>query len=394
MAAASATRISPIYRGAPVALIAFALGGGMLSLLGWIADLPRLTDWFANGISIQPNAAVAVVCAAAALLLLRMQAQALAGALGLAVALIGASSLFQHLTHIPLEPINRFLLFDRTWGGVATADAGLLGPPGSFSWTIIGLALVLLALGGRARRAVPTIALLPLALATLSVLGYLFDADPLYALPHLTAIALQTALFLLAISLALVASVPERPPMLWLLDHGATGALARVAAPLVILTPALVCVLVALGWRHGHYDLQFGAAIVVFASIAISLAWLAWGVKTVARREAALRDAQRRRQDILESISDGFVAFDTAWRYTYVNGEAARIIGKPASELMGRICWEVFPDAAGTAAKAALERALELANQGEVAYAKQLVALAGKMNPDYTGLENVRNILP
>lgn len=47
-----------------------------------------------------------------------------------------------------------------------------------------------------------------------------------------------------------------------------------------------------------------------------------------------------------------------------------------------------------TTPKAALERALELANQGEVAYAKQLVALAGKMNPDYTGLENVRNILP
>jgi hypothetical protein len=44
--------------------------------------------------------------------------------------------------------------------------------------------------------------------------------------------------------------------------------------------------------------------------------------------------------------------------------------------------------------KAALVRALELVNQGEVAYAEQLVALAGKMNPDYAGLENVRNILP
>ena len=38
--------------------------------MGWPANLPRLTDWDNDGISIQPNAAVAVICAGAALILL------------------------------------------------------------------------------------------------------------------------------------------------------------------------------------------------------------------------------------------------------------------------------------------------------------------------------------
>jgi len=43
--------------------------------------------------------------------------------------------------------------------------------------------------------------------------------------------------------------------------------------------------------------------------------------------------------------------------------------------------------------KAALNEALELANRGEYAYARQLVALAGSMNPDYAGVKAVSDYL-
>ena len=32
--------------------------GGTVSLLGWILDIPRLTDWGNSGVSIQPTSAV------------------------------------------------------------------------------------------------------------------------------------------------------------------------------------------------------------------------------------------------------------------------------------------------------------------------------------------------
>jgi hypothetical protein len=40
-----------------------------ISFLGWLLDVPLLTDWHNNGISIQPNATVATMAAGAALVL-------------------------------------------------------------------------------------------------------------------------------------------------------------------------------------------------------------------------------------------------------------------------------------------------------------------------------------
>ena len=50
-----------------------------------------------------------------------------------------------------------------------------------------------------------------------------------------------------------------------------------------------------------------------------------------------------KRAAILESIADGFVAFDSEWRYTYVNRKAAEMLGRSPEELLGKMLWDVFP---------------------------------------------------
>ena len=71
------------------------------------------------------------------------------------------------------------------------------------------------------------------------------------------------------------------------------------------------------------------------------------------RAERRLREAQRRTEAILESITDDFVAVDSDWRYTYINDRALRStqewLGRPISreELLGRSLWEVFPETVG-----------------------------------------------
>src|SRR5262249_5838462 len=60
---------------------------------------------------------------------------------------------------------------------------------------------------------------------------------------------------------------------------------------------------------------------------------------------------------ILESIRDGFVAIDKDWVFTYVNKEAERILGTSRLELIGKTCWQVFPDALGTPTEARMRRA-------------------------------------
>jgi PAS domain S-box-containing protein len=62
--------------------------------------------------------------------------------------------------------------------------------------------------------------------------------------------------------------------------------------------------------------------------------------------------------DLLERISDGFVALDTDWRYTYVNQQAAELFGRQPEHLVGRHIWTVFPEGVGQPFQLAYERAM------------------------------------
>jgi PAS domain S-box-containing protein len=71
-----------------------------------------------------------------------------------------------------------------------------------------------------------------------------------------------------------------------------------------------------------------------------------------------------RTEDILESITDTFFTLDLRWRFTYLNERAvarARVAqgkGLRREELIGRNCWEVFPELAGTVFEREFRRAL------------------------------------
>ncbi len=69
----------------------------------------------------------------------------------------------------------------------------------------------------------------------------------------------------------------------------------------------------------------------------------------------ARRDAMRREEElkaettnVLESITEGFIALDREFRFTYVNAEAEKIYGMRREDLYGKTQWEVFPRSVGT----------------------------------------------
>lgn len=71
----------------------------------------------------------------------------------------------------------------------------------------------------------------------------------------------------------------------------------------------------------------------------------------------AIYAAYHRIETILNSITDGFFALDKDWRFTYINAEAERLLLRPATELLGRNIWDVFPEADGF--RLEYERAVE-----------------------------------
>ncbi|MBW4577855.1 MAG: PAS domain-containing protein [Aphanothece sp. CMT-3BRIN-NPC111] len=71
-------------------------------------------------------------------------------------------------------------------------------------------------------------------------------------------------------------------------------------------------------------------------------------VEQAARVEAEA--AQQRIENILESITDAFIALDTQWRYTYLNPEAKQfflLMQRNPEELIGKNIWEEFPETVG-----------------------------------------------
>ncbi len=91
----------------------------------------------------------------------------------------------------------------------------------------------------------------------------------------------------------------------------------------------------------------------------------------LARLSATLRLAQVRRegmqrehalrteiQDLLESITDAFVAVDDQWCFTYVNSAAEAIFGRSRESMLGRSYWELFPTVLGSAFEEPLRRAM------------------------------------
>jgi PAS domain S-box-containing protein len=66
------------------------------------------------------------------------------------------------------------------------------------------------------------------------------------------------------------------------------------------------------------------------------------------RHQFAVRDLIEERETVLASISDAFSTVDRKWRYTHVNDKVAAFAGQPANKMIGRVIWEIFPDAVGT----------------------------------------------
>ena len=71
-----------------------------------------------------------------------------------------------------------------------------------------------------------------------------------------------------------------------------------------------------------------------------------------------LLEAHRRNTAILESISDGFNAFDREWRFTYVNAAALQMVHRTREELLGKCIWDVWPHLSDSPFGAAYRRAV------------------------------------
>ncbi len=105
----------------------------------------------------------------------------------------------------------------------------------------------------------------------------------------------------------------------------------------------------------------------------------------------ALRQANERMENMLESLTDAFCAVDFDWRITYVNGRALQLLAplnKSREGLLGQRLWEEFEELAGTNLATELERAMSSRQTGsrEFFYPRLAVWIEARMYPSPDGL--------
>lgn len=78
-----------------------------------------------------------------------------------------------------------------------------------------------------------------------------------------------------------------------------------------------------------------------------------------ARAAEEISESRRQVLDVLESITDGFVAVDNYWRFTYVNSKAEQLLRRRKEELLFRTMWDSFPGVEDTTFGKEFKRAVD-----------------------------------
>lgn len=76
-----------------------------------------------------------------------------------------------------------------------------------------------------------------------------------------------------------------------------------------------------------------------------------------AENEAGRKSTQM--EELLASITDGFIAADSEQRYTYVNKRLGEMVGMRPDEMIGQRIWDLFPDAVGSVTYHSIQEALQ-----------------------------------
>ncbi len=336
----------------PAAVYSFLVGTS--ALVGWAMDAPRLAEWKNDGIAMFPNAAVCSMAAAAAILLGNFSSgrgmRAAVRVIAAFTAVVGGFTLIEHLTGTDLG-IDA-LLFSRPWGQVAAAAPMRMGPPASLSFSLIGLAVVLSTFGRAGRRTSVASACCALAVGTVSLTGHLYGASLMYTLPWLTGIAMPTASVIVALAIAVVATVPEHEPMRMLLENSAAGVLVRRAVPLMIAVSMILGLLRIELERRQLIDPVFGTALrtdVEMLLVATLLWWAARHVRIFERlgrqTEAEVRRQSAQLAAFLDTAVIALHRVGPDGTILWANDAELRTLGYSRDEYVGRHIAEFHVDA-------------------------------------------------
>jgi len=266
---------------------------GVVVLCGWAADIVWLKSVVPGFIAMNPLSAICFSAVGISLLILRDRAASgtrlfFARSAALAIAFIGGLRLGAYIWDFNFD-VDRLLF-------MGSLGDNRMAPNTAICFLLSGLTLVLLdVVTWRGPRPAQMLALIVATIALMSLVGYGYGADSLYQIGSYIPMALHTATLFLILSIGILLSRPEHGIMAVMLNDGAGGAMARRLLPAAIAIPCVLGWLRILGQRSGLYDTEFGAALMVAATIMLLMVVTGWIA-------AALNKSDHERQQTLKEL--------------------------------------------------------------------------------------------
>lgn len=264
----------------PQIAVALVIGSGVLVLLGWQFNIELLKTGFpGNPITMKANTAFCFLLAGIALALSQNNRQRrrwyrLTLALAAVVIAVGALTLIEYGFGWNLH-IDQ-LLFQH----IATPNSypGRMGESAALNFVLVGAALLWVGKNNqRSQWRAQSLSLLMIFIATVPLLGYLFQASIFYKLlvPD-TSTSANTALTFLILGIGILFTRPQLGLMQTITSPLVGGLLARKLLPWAIALPLTLNWLVFQGHKLGFYDEPSSYALRALMNISLLSTIIYW----------------------------------------------------------------------------------------------------------------------
>jgi PAS domain S-box-containing protein len=328
---------------------AIALGAGALvalvsawHLVAWLTGVMAQRGF--NHITMKANTALCLLLLGTSLVIIAARdtgvarrATRVCAALAL---LIGLLTLFENLFSWNLG-IDQIIAKEPP-GTLGMVQPNRVGTPASIGIILLSLALFFHSRPDlRAIRLAQTMASVATLIGLLTTIGYIYDAQWLYGVAGVTAIAWPTAASLLLLGLGVLCARPAEGFMAQVTAADPGGAAIRRLLP-VLLAPVGLGWLRLVGERSGMFDTAMGTALVMVIIIVV-LAGATYLVGWQVSQSAA--EVQRQRTMLavtLASIGDAVITTDAKGRVNFLNPVGAGLTGWTHQEAWSQPIQSVF----------------------------------------------------
>jgi signal transduction histidine kinase/DNA-binding NarL/FixJ family response regulator len=263
------------------------VGSGVVC--GWLFDHEVLKRGVVSHVAMNPLTAVLLILAAGALWLERHHGARTAWTVrGVACLLVGVGALTLAGYALGRNPGLDQLVFR------ARLDGNRVAPNTAVNFVFVGVALWLLVRARPSRWiAADGVALAPIGISGISLLGYLYGVAAMYGVSDYIPMALPTAISFFALGLAIVCARPDRGLIAGFTMGDAGGTLARRVLPAAIIVPAGLGAFRLWGEKIGLFGDEDGLAIVVVVTIFTIAAIIGVTAGSLSRADRVRRAAER-----------------------------------------------------------------------------------------------------